>query len=119
MPYDLHQWIEWIVSDFEPRVRVADEPGAYARRLTLDAVYLLSRDQQQVAHRAAGVRRSVDRALAAAWQRLCDEQTREAMAPHTLTAAVSLFAEAQQFLGVEAVRTERPLQLVLDRRPFI
>jgi hypothetical protein len=36
-----------------------------------------------------------------------------------LTAAISIAAEAQQFLGAQEVVTERPLRLVLDRRPFI
>ena len=38
---------------------------------------------------------------------------------HLLTATVSLFAEAQAFLGAAEVVTTRPLRLVLDSRPFI
>ena len=36
-----------------------------------------------------------------------------------VTGAISLFACAQQILGPELVITERPLELVLDRRPYI
>jgi hypothetical protein len=38
---------------------------------------------------------------------------------HSVTAAISIAAEAQKFLGAQEVITDRPLRLVLDRRPFI
>jgi hypothetical protein len=41
------------------------------------------------------------------------------MPTHSVMAAVSFLAEAQIFLGSDQVITERPLRLVLDRRPFI
>jgi hypothetical protein len=41
------------------------------------------------------------------------------LAVHTVTAAINMAAEAQQFLGAQEVVTDRPLRLVLDRRPFI
>jgi len=87
--------------------------------LTLDAIYMLTRDERRERYRTADVAAAVERALRAAVQRLDRPETRQAMSPHTLTAVVSLLAVAQQFLGDEAVRSPRPLQLVLDRRPFI
>ena len=41
------------------------------------------------------------------------------LAVHSVTAAISIAAEAQQFLGADQVITDWPLKLVLDRRPFI
>ena len=41
------------------------------------------------------------------------------MGTHNLVALLSFFAEAQRHLGGDEIRTEAPLELVLDRRPFI
>jgi hypothetical protein len=94
--------------------------------LTLDAGYLLTR-----AHRASGgyrgsaVVEAVGRATAAVAERVLDPGgRREAfveapLGTHTLVAVLSLLAEAQAFLGVDVVRTDRRLTLVLDHRPFV
>jgi hypothetical protein len=80
---------------------------------------MLARDQRRERYRRPDVVAAVQRALQGAVRRLDLAETRRTMTPHTLTAVVSLLAVAQQFLGDEAVRSPRPLQLVLDRRPFI
>lgn len=87
--------------------------------LTMDAMYLLDRDQRRTDHRRPEVRAAMARALAAAVSRLKSEDTLRVMTPHTLTAVVSLLAVAQQFFGGEEICSPQPLRLVLDRRPFI
>jgi hypothetical protein len=49
----------------------------------------------------------------------CDEAFGWYLGAHSLTAAISILAEAQRFLGAAEIVTERPLRPVLDRRPFI
>jgi hypothetical protein len=99
--------------------------------MTLDAIYLLTRSHRRGAHRGEDIRTSVLRALEALYPRLLDPASRDAicfgvrdgrgepLGVHQLTAVLSLFAEAQNFLGSEAVLSEYPLRLVLDARPFI
>jgi hypothetical protein len=92
--------------------------------LTLDAVYLLSRGVQHSGHRRADVEAAIGRALDHLTDRCLSVDGRQRsfcgpMGTHSLTAAVSLLAEAQAFLGGEAVRSDAPLRLVLDRRPFV
>lgn len=93
--------------------------------LTLDAVYLLSRAVRRCDHRRAEVHRAcrdalvavAELALTAAGRRAHFEEAE--LGAHALTAAVSLLAEGQSLLGADAVRTDHPLRLVLDRRPFV
>lgn len=87
--------------------------------LTLDAIYMLDRDQRRIGHRPAEVREAIIRALAAAAARLENPEVLQALTPHALTAVVSLITIAQQHLGPDEVRSPQPLKLVLDRRPFI
>jgi hypothetical protein len=92
--------------------------------LTLDAVYLLSRGVQHTGHRRADVEAAIDRSLGYVTE-LCSsvDGRRQSfcgpMGTHALTAAVSLLAESQAFRGSELVRSDVPLRLVLDRRPFV
>lgn len=87
--------------------------------LTLDALYMLDRDQRRLPHRPDDVRAAIARATAAAAERIATPEVRDGMTPHQLTATVNLFAIAQQALGRDEIVTDRPLRLVLDRRPFI
>ena len=92
--------------------------------LTLDGVYLLTHDVGHTGHRRAEVEAAVARSVAFTADLVLDEHRRaetfaRPMGTHALVAAVSLFADAQRFLGAERIVTDRPLQLVLDRRPFI
>ena len=92
--------------------------------ITLDAVYLLARACDRSGHRRDDVRRAVRAALTAFCEAVLapaqrDEHFGWYLGTHWLTAAVSVLAEAQRFLGADEVRTDRPLRLVLDRRPFV
>ncbi len=94
--------------------------------LSLDAVYMLGRTMPSLPADAAKAARSAivltanalaDRAADPA-QRVTDFGDAW-MGVHMLTGAISFFAYLQQILGHDAVITERPLRLVLDRRPYI
>jgi hypothetical protein len=92
--------------------------------LTLDGVYLLSRGVRHTGHRRVDVETAIGRALDDVADRCLSADGRRRsfcglMGTHSLTAAVSLLAEAQAFLGIEAVRSDVPIRLVLDRRPFV
>jgi hypothetical protein len=92
--------------------------------LTLDAIYLMTRSLRQQPHRFADVQASVRRAVRAVQRDFWSAEGRQKsfqakMAAHSLTAAISIAAEAQQFLGANEIVTDEPLKLVLDRRPFI
>jgi len=92
--------------------------------LTLDAVYLLARAVERSGHRRPDVEAAVRRAVLAVEERAVQPSRRDAafgwyLGAHSLTAAVSILAEGQRFLGQQAICTDRPLRLVLDRRPFI
>ena len=92
--------------------------------LTLDAVYLMTRTLRYCPHRFNDVRECVRRLLQILMQDVYSPESRrkifaEKMGAHSLTAAISIAAEAQQFLGAREVVTDEPLKLVLDRRPFI
>jgi len=92
--------------------------------LTLDGLYLMSRTLRYAPYRNADViaafRRTMD-------QLMTDMYSPEArktaysgrLGVHSVTCAISIAAEAQQFLGAQEVVTDWPLKLVLDRRPFI
>ncbi len=92
--------------------------------LTLDAIYLMTRTLRYCPHRLEDVRASVRHTLKTLQQDVYSSEGRKATfskeaGVHSLTAAISILAEAQQFLGIEEVATDWPLKLVLDRRPFI
>jgi hypothetical protein len=92
--------------------------------LTLDAIYLLTRSLRICTHRFEDVRTTIRRIMALLMRDLYSPAGRRtALSPklpvHSVTAAISIAAEAQKFLGAQEVVTDRPLRLVLDRRPFI
>ncbi len=92
--------------------------------LTLDAVYLLTRTLRYTTHRFDEVRRIVADTMRLLARDVfsVEGQSRSfsgALPTHSVMAAISIAAEAQRFLGSEIILTERPLRLVLDRRPFI
>lgn len=92
--------------------------------LTLDAVYLLTRTLRYCEHRRDEVVACVRSVMANAMRDIFSPEGRRTafsarLTVHSVTAAISLAAEAQKFLGAREVVTERPLRLVLDRRPFI
>ncbi|MBC8095801.1 MAG: hypothetical protein H7Y43_08310 [Akkermansiaceae bacterium] len=92
--------------------------------LTLDAIYLMTRTLRYCPHRFEDVRSAVRRTLNTMMGEVFSPEGRKKtftgrLAVHSLTAAISTVAEAQLFLGVNEVITERPLRLILDRRPFI
>jgi hypothetical protein len=92
--------------------------------MTLDAICLMTRTLRYCPHRFEDVRASVRRILKVFQQDVFSPDGRKAtfakgQAVHSLTGAISIAAEAQQFLGAREVITEWPLKLVLDRRPFI
>jgi hypothetical protein len=92
--------------------------------MTLDAIFLMTRTLRYCPHRIDGVRASVRKALTALNTDVYSAEGRkktfsDSAGVHTLTSAISIAAEAQQFLGSQEIVTEWPLRLVLDRRPFI
>lgn len=92
--------------------------------LTLDAIYLLTRTVRYHPYRVDDVHRVVRQTMDTLMTELFSPEGRQkAFSPkifvHSATAAISIAAEVQQFLGVDQVITDWPLKLVLDRRPFI
>jgi hypothetical protein len=90
--------------------------------LTLDGVYLLTRSVLRAPRRSDDVVDAVRRASAAVIQLVGDDPWSVFggdLGVHSVTAAVSLLAEAQRFLGQREIGTGKPLNLVLDRRPFV
>jgi hypothetical protein len=92
--------------------------------LTLDALYMLTRAESRTQHRTADVHAAIRKTLALCLGRVNDPAYREKvfgghMGVHTCTAAISLFAEGQQYLGAQEIITDAPLHLVLDKRTFI
>lgn len=92
--------------------------------MTLDAIYLMTRTLRYCPHRLEDVRASVRHILTVLQQDVFSGEGRKSIftkkdGVHSLTAAISIAAEAQQFLGAHEVITDWPLKLVLDRRPFI
>jgi hypothetical protein len=92
--------------------------------MTLDAIYLMTRTLRYCPQRIEDVRSSVRRVLKVLEQDIFSSKGRkttfaQSEGVHSLTAAISIAAEAQQFLGSREVITDWPLKLVLDRRPFI
>jgi hypothetical protein len=92
--------------------------------MTLDALYLMTRTLRHAPHRVADVAAAARRAMQALMRDAYGPGGRTVtftgrLAVHSVTAAISIAAELQQFLGADAVLTDSPLHLVLDRRPFI
>jgi hypothetical protein len=92
--------------------------------MTLDAVYLMTRTLRYCPHRFEEVRATVRRLMATLQRDVYSPEGRKKtfvghLAVHSVTAALSIAAEAQKFLGAREVVTDQPLRLVLDRRPFI
>lgn len=92
--------------------------------LTLDAIYLLTRTLRQRSHRRGDVVACIHRTMDALMRDVFSAEGRKKtfggkMGVHSVTAAISIVAEVQAFLGADRVVTEWPLHLVLDRRPFI
>ena len=93
--------------------------------LTLDAIYMMTRSLRLTTHRFNDVRQVVRQTMALMMRDIFSPGAREKtlltgpLPTHNLMGALSVVAEAQRFLGMEEVMTERPLRLVLDRRPFI
>lgn len=94
--------------------------------LTFDAVYMLGRALPELSSDLKKkVTDAVERAVDVLAKRALDDTARKGdfvtawMGTHMLTGAVSFFACAQKLLGQQAVVTEKPLRLVLDRRPYI
>lgn len=92
--------------------------------MTLDAIFLMTRTLRYCPHRFEDVQASVRRILGVLQQDVFSPDGRKrtfskSEGVHSLTAAISIAAEAQQFLGAQEVLTDWPLKLVLDRRPFI
>jgi hypothetical protein len=92
--------------------------------LTLDAIYLLTRSLRCCSHRFDDVRSCLRRLMEILMRDLYSPAGRQtALSPklpvHSVTAAISIAAEVQKFLGAQEVITAQPLRLVLDRRPFI
>jgi|GEM_PF-2484151 len=92
--------------------------------LTLDAIYLLTRTLRQKPYRRDEVVACVERTMDALMRDVFSPEGRKKtfvnkLGVHSVTAAISIVAEAQNFLGADRVLTEWPVRLVLDRRPFI
>ena len=92
--------------------------------LTLDAIYLMTRTLRYCPYRYEDVVSNVRNTMTILQRDVFSIAGREnifssSSGLHSLTAAISIAAEVQQFLGAEEVITEWPLKLVLDRRPFI
>lgn len=92
--------------------------------VTLDALYLMTRTVERTGYRYDDVRDATRRALTALEAQVLQGDHRSEhfgwyLGVHSLTAALSILAEGQRFLGAEEVVSDRPLRLVLDRRPFV
>jgi hypothetical protein len=92
--------------------------------MTLDALYLLTRTARQTPHRFNEIVAVVRRVMTILQKDVYSVEGRKAsfsgkMPVHSLTAAITIAAEAQIFLGNREVITDEPLRNILDRRPFI
>jgi len=87
----------------------------------LDLVYCLARASQQTAHRADEVTATLDQLAADIVGLVSDpgyRQTQAFLDLHVAFGGLSAIAELQRALPGR-IRTQTPLRLVLDRRPFI
>ena len=92
--------------------------------LTLDAMYLLTRTNRYCDYRTDDIRKIVRSIMDQAMTEVFSPEGRKksfvGKTPvHSVTCAINMAAEAQNFLGSDEVITDWPLHLVLDRRPFI
>jgi hypothetical protein len=92
--------------------------------LTLDAMYLLTRTSRYCDYRKddirALVRSIMDQAMSEVYSPDGRKKSFVGKTPvHSVTCAINMAAEAQNFLGADEVITDWPLHIVLDRRPFI
>ncbi len=92
--------------------------------LTLDAIYMMTRALRVTTHRYEDVKHTIRRTLDALMVDVFSPDGRVkslggTLPTHSVMAALSIAAECQRFLGAEEIVTDRPLRLVLDRRPFI
>lgn len=92
--------------------------------LTLDGLYLMTRTLRYAPYRVADVYAAVRRTMDTLMTQMYSAEARKTayggrLGVHSVTCAISIAAELQQFLGAQEVVTEKPLRLVLDRRPFI
>ncbi len=97
---------------------------AFPLWVNLDATYLLTRAVRVSHHRPGDAAAAVRSLVGAVWEATMAPGVRDSvfgaeLGVHSLTAAVSILAEAQLFLGGEEIVTDRPLRPVLDHRPFI
>lgn len=105
------------------------QPNGYWRDdnklwLSFDALYLLTRTLRYCPHRYEDVVACARQVMTNAVRDIFSPEGRaqtfsKRVTTHSVAAALCLAAEAQLFLGSHEVVTERPLRLVLDRRPFI
>ncbi len=92
--------------------------------LTLDAMYMMTRALRNTGYRLEDVKRTLVKTMDQLMEDMWGAAARKSayagrLAVHSVTCAISIAAEMQQFFGAEEIVTERPLKLVLDRRPFI
>ena len=93
--------------------------------MPFDSIYMLTQAANATGHRVADVRECVESVLSLVLDRVMDESIRQQtfvesdMGVHTLNGLMGLFAVAQGYLGTDEVLTDRPLRLVLKKRPYI
>lgn len=91
--------------------------------MTLDAMYLMTCSLRYCPHRFEDVRSSVHKIMNVLQKDVFSPEGRKNIfargeAVHSLTAAICIAADAQEFLGAREVITDWPLKLVLDRGPW-
>ena len=93
--------------------------------MPFDSIYMLTQAANATGHRVADVRECVESVLSLVLDRVMDESIRQQtfvesdMGVHTMNGLMGLFAVAQGYLGTDEVLTDRPLRLVLKKRPYI
>ncbi len=92
--------------------------------LSFDALYLLTRTLRYCPYRYDDIVACARDVMTHAMRDIFSPAGRaqvfsKRVTTHSVAAALCLAAEAQLFLGAHEVVTDRPLRLVLDRRPFM